>query len=55
VTRAGPWRTSGSWWEADRAAAWDRDEWEVELTDHIVYRLARDRATGRWVIDGILD
>jgi protein ImuB len=54
VHRAGPWRTSGHWWTSDQTA-WDRDEWDVELTDGAVYRLARDRATGAWVIEGLLD
>jgi protein ImuB len=53
VTRAGPWRSSGHWWALDRRG-WDRDEWEVELPDG-VYRLARDRATGRWEIEGAFD
>jgi len=51
---AGPWRTSGGWWALDRGA-WDRDGWEVALTDGVIYRLARDRATGRWEIEGTLD
>lgn len=54
VHRAGPWRTSGRWWTSDRTA-WDRDEWDLELTDGVVYRLARDRTTGVWVIEGLLD
>jgi protein ImuB len=54
VHRAGPWRTSGHWWTSDQTA-WDRDEWDLELTDGAVYRLARDRATGAWVIEGLFD
>jgi protein ImuB len=54
VARAGPWRTSGGWWAADRRT-WDRDEWDVELADGGVYRLARDRDTGRWELDGVMD
>lgn len=50
VARAGPWRSSGHWW----SAGWDRDLWDVELADG-VYRLARDRTTGRWEIEGVLD
>jgi len=53
VGRAGPWRTSGRWWRGDQI--WDRDEWDLELADGGVYRLARDRATGVWVIEGLLD
>ena len=28
VRVAGPWRTSGDWWRADR---WARDEWDVAV------------------------
>lgn len=51
---AGPWRTSGAWWDA-ASAAWDRDEWDATLSDGAVCRLFRDRITGRWFLDGILD
>ncbi len=54
IARAGPWRTSGRWWRGDRTA-WDRDEWDLELTGGVVYRLARDRTSDVWVIEGILD
>jgi protein ImuB len=51
---AGPWRSSGRWWALDRTD-WDRDEWDVELADGGVYRLTKDRATSRWVIEGVVD
>jgi hypothetical protein len=54
IASAGPWRSSGRWWTAD-GRAWDRDEWDVELAGGAVYRLARDRTTERWEIEGILD
>jgi protein ImuB len=54
LARAGPWRSSGHWWTAD-GTAWDRDEWDLELTGGVVYRLVRDRRTGSWTIEGILD
>lgn len=54
VDRAGPWRSSGRWWTTDRRA-WDRDEWDVELSGGGCYRLARDRATGQWEIEGEID
>ena len=43
---AGPWRTSGAWWDADE---WSRDEWDVALADGVTYRLfhERVRADGR--------
>jgi protein ImuB len=50
---AGPWRSSGRWWRGDRTT-WDRDEWDVELADG-VYRIARDRKTGGWTVEGLLD
>ena len=34
---------------------WDRDEWDVALSDGAVYRVFRDRATDRWFIDAIVD
>ncbi len=63
---AGPWRTSGAWWETgaggvDRAAhppylpSWDRDEWDVALGDGGVYRIFRDRTCDAWFIDAIVD
>ena len=53
IASAGPWRTSGRWWTLDRTS-WDRDEWDVELTNG-VFRLARDRATNRWELEGAMD
>jgi protein ImuB len=54
LASAGPWRTSGRWWALDRSG-WNREEWDVELIDGGVYRLARDRATGSWEIEGVVD
>ena len=51
---AGPWRTSGAWWTNGRTA-WDRDAWDVELADGIVYRLARVRASNTWELEGVFD
>jgi protein ImuB len=69
---AGPWRSSGEWWEADafgvggtgRAGEagrsenntpWDRDEWDVTVSDGATYRLFRERDANAWFIDGVLD
>jgi hypothetical protein len=90
---AGPWRTSGAWWESDGGAGrgadradragragrpggpirtdragrtgeaggadvtggWNRDEWDVALSDGAVYRIFRDRGTEGWFIDAIVD
>lgn len=54
VEAAGPWRTSGGWWTFDQAV-WDRDEWDLELTDGGVYRVTKDRQRGVWEIEGVLD
>lgn len=50
VTGAGPWRVSGEWWTDD---AFVQDEWDVELGDGTLCRLARD---GRgWRLEAIYD
>ena len=54
VNRAGPWHSSGRWWATDRTG-WDRDEWDVELVNGGCYRLARDRKSGNWEIEGEID
>jgi protein ImuB len=73
---AGPWRTSGGWWESripdlksripnpesrvpspgSRAPdPWDRDEWDVALTDGSTYRLFRERHSDKWFLEGVVD
>jgi protein ImuB len=52
IASAGPWRTSGEWWAPH---PWDRDEWDVAVSDGAVYRVFRDRDTNRWFIDAIAD
>ena len=52
VTCAGPWRSSGEWWDR---RAWAHDEWDVALSDGALCRLARDERTGRWALDGVYD
>ena len=52
---AGPWRTSGQWWRKRESDGWDRDEWDVTLTDGATYRLFRARDTEQWFVDGVLD
>jgi hypothetical protein len=51
---AGPWRSSGDWWERG-SRPWNRDEWDVALSDGSVCRLFQERSTGRWFMEGILD
>jgi protein ImuB len=52
---AGPWRTSGAWWGASPRTAWDRDEWDVALSDGSVCRLFHDRPGECWFLDGVID
>jgi protein ImuB len=51
---AGPWRSSGAWWK-ETARSWNRDEWDVVLSDGSVCRLFHERDTGRWFMEGIVD
>jgi protein ImuB len=67
MSASGPWRTSGEWWEMERAGRadgagraggagpWDRDEWDVALNDGGAYRIFLERSSGGWFIDAICD
>ena len=63
---AGPWRSSGNWWEERAGRAphppyqphqpdWDVDEWDVSLNDGGVYRIFRNLETDAWFIDAVVD
>jgi len=59
LTAAGPWRASGDWWTA---SAWNRDEWDVALSDGGVYRIfvrmepVEQRTPAReWFLEGVYD
>jgi protein ImuB len=72
---AGPWRTSGNWWNNGSrrhgvtedtknlrvsvspwlGEVWDRDEWDLTLSDGATYRVYRDRTTDAWFLEGIVD
>jgi protein ImuB len=103
VRAAGPWRTSGEWWNRSggsrgsggsggssglggsgglvgpgeaggetsvssapfvssvpaphqlHQARWNRDEWDVSLSDGAMYRIFQDRETEGWFIDAFVD
>jgi len=48
---AGPWRSSGDWWDA----VWSREEWDVALADGGLFRLFFDRLREAWFVEGELD
>ncbi len=53
--KAGPWRSSGDWWERE---AWARDEWDIALqnADRVaLYRLVHDLLGGSWFVEGSYD
>ncbi len=59
---AGPWRTSGDWWNVGtdharaQAGPWSRDEWDVSLRSGHVYHLHHEPAPEeRWYIAGRYD
>jgi len=52
---AGPWRSSGDWWESD---GWSRDEWDIAVQEKsgiALYRLVRDLLAGKWLVEGSYD
>jgi protein ImuB len=53
--KAGPWRSSGDWWERD---PWARDEWDIALANQEetgLYRLVHDLLGGGWFVEGTYD
>ncbi len=53
--KAGPWRSSGDWWERE---AWSRDEWDLALRsgESISFcRLVHDLLGGGWFVEGMYD
>jgi protein ImuB len=53
--KAGPWRSSGDWWDRE---AWARDEWDIALQNAesiALYRLVHDLLGGGWFVEGTYD
>jgi protein ImuB len=53
--KAGPWRSSGDWWQRE---AWARDEWDIALQNAegiALYRLVHDLLGGGWFVEGTYD
>ena len=51
---AGPWRSSGAWWDRD-GRQWNRDEWDLALSDGSVCRVFRDRGRKTWFMEAVFD
>ncbi len=50
---AGPWHTSGSWWDEQ---TWDHDLWEVVTVEPLqTLRLRQDHASKAWSVVGLYD
>jgi len=54
---AGPWRSSGDWWSGSSGenATWNRDEYDLALSDGALYRIYLDRLSKGWFVEGIYD
>jgi protein ImuB len=50
VASVGPWRSSGEWWTE---RPWIHDEWDAELAEGTLCRLAHDGSA--WWLEGIYD
>ncbi len=49
-----PGGVSASPWPVE-VKAWERDEWDVTLSDGATYRIFRERDTDAWFIEGVVD
>lgn len=55
IWTAGPWRSSGDWSEQE---GWAREEWDIVLSAQsglVLYRLAQDKFSGKWFLEGTYD
>ena len=50
---AGPTRPTSP--TRPHATSWNRDEWDVSLSDGAMYRIFQDRESAGWFIDAIVD
>jgi len=53
LSSAGPWRTTGHWWE--KSTHFAVDHYDVQMSDGNVLRLCFDWKTKRWQVDGLYD
>jgi protein ImuB len=53
IHSAGPWRTTGHWWE--KSTHFAIDHYDVQMSDGSVLRLRFDWRTKWWQIDGLYD
>jgi protein ImuB len=49
---AGPWKSSGHWWDAGR---WNWEEWDVAVTGCGVFRLVWEPPRKCWFLEGMYD
>jgi protein ImuB len=55
IWMAGPWRSTGDWWDQQ---PWARDEWDIAVQNEnglVLYRLVHDLFNGRWLVEGTYD
>ncbi len=50
-----PCRPARSRRRQPRRTGWNRDEWDVALSDGGLYRIFEDRETGRWFVGAVVD
>lgn len=49
---AGPWKSSGNWWDEGR---WNWEEWDVAVEGSGVFRLVWEPPRKRWFLEGVYD
>jgi protein ImuB len=55
VWTAGPWRSSGDWFEQE---GWSREEWDIAIpaeSGFVLYRLVQDKLNSKWFVEGTYD